>query len=233
MKTKCPACGATCSLDALLGHSDASQAFVASLNLTGALAKPLVKYLAMFRSENRDLTFERTAKLLNELAPDIVAKQIKRGHHTYPAPQAAWVWAISVMLDRRDQQKLDLPLKTHGYLYEVISSYKPDNAPVHVDTSTGVRRSTSVTKTQAELDADQREHERLKHEKPALSLADMMRQTQEEKKQIEMSSLKNIPQPQLFAYVGQNRLEGETHKQCFDRLKAAETAQDSTEGKTA
>ena len=68
MKTRCPACGATCSLDALLGHGDASQAFVASLNLTGDLAKPLVKYLAMFRSENRDLTFERTAKLLNELA---------------------------------------------------------------------------------------------------------------------------------------------------------------------
>lgn len=233
MKTKCPACGATCSLDALLGHSDASQAFVASLNLTGVLAKPLVKYLAMFRSENRDLTFERTAKLLNELAPDIVAKQIKRGHHNYPAPQVAWVWAINVVLERRDQQKLDLPLKTHGYLYEVISSYKPENVPVHTDTSIGVRRSTSTNKTQAELDADHREHERLKHEKPALSLADMMRQTQEEKKQIEMSSLKNIPQPQLFAYVGQNRLEGETHKQCFDRLKAAELAENSTEGKTA
>lgn len=234
MKTKCPACGATCSLDALLGHSDASQAFVASLNLTGTLAKPLVKYLAMFRSESRDLTFERTGKLLNELAPDIVAKQIKRGHHNYPAPQAAWIWAISVMLERRDQGKLQLPLKNHGYLYEVISSYKPENVsvPVHVDASTGVRRSTSTHKTQAELDADQREHERLKHEKPALSLADMMRQTQEEKKQIEMSSLKNIPQPQLFAYVGQNRLEGETHKQCFDRLKAAELAADSTEGKT-
>ena len=106
MKTKCPACGATCSLDALLGHSDASQAFVASLNLTGVLAKPLVKYLAMFRAENRDLTFERTAKLLNELAPDIVAKQIKRGHHNYPAPTSAWVWAIGVMIERRDQGKL-------------------------------------------------------------------------------------------------------------------------------
>ena len=235
MKTKCPACGATCSLDALLGHSDASQAFVASLNLTGALAKPLVKYLAMFRSESRDLTFERTAKLLNELAPDIVAKQIKRGHHTYPAPQAAWVWAISVMLERRDQQKLDLPLKTHGYLYEVISSFKPENVsvPVHVDTSTGVRRSTSVTKTQAELDADQREHERQKHERPAMSFAEMMKKAQQEKREIEMSSLKGIPQEQLFAFVQQNQREGESHKQCYDRLKAAETAQDSTEGKTA
>ena len=230
MKTRCPACGATCSLDALLGHSEASQAFVASLSVTGVLAKPLVKYLGLFRSESRDLTFERTAKLLNEISPDIVAKKIKRGHHTYPAPQAAWVWAISVMLERRDQQKLDLPLKTHGYLYEVISSYKPENAPVHVDASTGTRQISSSFKTQAELDEDQREHERLKHEKPALSLADMMRKTQEDKKQIEMSSLKNIPQPQLFAYVDQNRLDGETHKQCFDRLKAAELAQ-STEGK--
>lgn len=75
MKTRCPACGATTSLDALLGHSDASQAFVASLNLTGELANPLVKYLSMFRSDSRDLTFERVAKLLNEIAPDIVAKK--------------------------------------------------------------------------------------------------------------------------------------------------------------
>lgn len=231
MKTKCPACGATTSLDALLGHSEASKAFVASLNLTGALAKPLVMYLAMFRSENRDLTFDRTSKLLNEIAPDIVAKQIKRGHHTYPAPQSAWVWAINIMLERREQQKIDLPLKTHGYLYEVISSYKPENAPVQADQS-GKSRSTPNLKTQAEIEADQREHERRKHEKPAISFADLMRQTQEEKKQIEMSSLKNIPQNQVFAFVDQNRLEGESHKQCFDRLKAAELAQEqSTQGK--
>lgn len=231
MKTKCPACGATTSLDALLGHSEASKAFVASLNLTGALAKPLVMYLAMFRSENRDLTFDRTAKLLNEIAPDIVAKQIKRGHHTYPAPQSAWVWAINIMLERREQQKIDLPLKTHGYLYEVISSYKPENAPVQADQSSK-SRSTANQKSQAEIEADQREHERRKHEKPAISFADLMRQTQEEKKQIEMSSLKNIPQNQVFAFVDQNRLEGESHKQCFDRLKAAELAQEqSTQGK--
>ncbi|WWY53789.1 DUF2752 domain-containing protein, partial (plasmid) [Acinetobacter baumannii] len=47
MKTRCPACGATNSLDALLGHGEASKAFVASLNLVGDLATPLVKYLGM------------------------------------------------------------------------------------------------------------------------------------------------------------------------------------------
>lgn len=218
MKTKCPACGASCSLDALLGHSEASQAFVASLNLTGDLAKPLVKYLAMFRAENRDLTFERTAKLLNELASDINAKCIQRNRITYPAPKAAWVWAISIMLERRDQGKLQLPLKNHGYLYEVISSFKPENAPAP-NTETQPAR---VAKTDDERAQELREHERQKFEKPAMSFAEMMKQTQEEKRQIEQSTLKDIPQNQLFAYVGQNRLEGETHKQCFDRLKAAE-----------
>ncbi len=224
MKTKCPACGASCSLDALLGHSEASQAFVASLNLTGDLAKPLVKYLAMFRAENRDLTFERTAKLLNELAGDINAKCIQRNRITYPAPKAAWVWAINIMLERRDQGKLQLPLKNHGYLYEVISSFKPENAPTP-NTQTQPAR---VAKTDDERAQELREHERQKFEKPAMSFAEMMKQTQEEKRQIEQSTLKDIPQSQLFAYVGQNRLEGETHKQCFDRLKAAEQSKEGT-----
>ena len=224
MKTKCPACGASCSLDALLGHSEASQAFVASLNLTGDLAKPLVKYLAMFRAENRDLTFERTAKLLNELASDINAKCIQRNRITYPAPKAAWVWAISIMLERRDQGKLQLPLKNHGYLYEVISSFKPENAPAP-NTETQPAR---VAKTDDERAQELREHERQKFEKPAMSFAEMMKQTQEEKRQIEQSTLKDIPQNQLFTYVGQNRLEGETHKQCFDRLKAAEQSKEGT-----
>ena len=224
MKTKCPACGASCSLDALLGHSEASQAFVASLNLTGDLAKPLVKYLAMFRAETRDLTFERTAKLLNELASDINAKCIQRNRITYPAPKAAWVWAISIMLERRDQGKLQLPLKNHGYLYEVISSFKPENAPAP-NTETQPAR---VAKTDDERAQELREHERQKFEKPAMSFAEMMKQTQEEKRQIEQSTLKDIPQNQLFAYVGQNRLEGETHKQCFDRLKAAEQSKEGT-----
>lgn len=226
MKTRCPACGATCSLDALLGHSDASQAFLASLNLTGDLAKPLVKYLAMFRSENRDLTFERTAKLLNELAGDINSKSIQRNRLTHPAPKAAWVWAITVMLERRDQGKLQLPLKNHGYLYEVISSFKPENAPAQSTDS----KPTYVPRTKDELDQSMREHERQKFQKPALSLAELMSKTMEEKKVIEQSSLNGIPQNQLFAYVDQNRQPGESIKDCFDRLKAAEQNQ---EGKTA
>ncbi|WP_336021350.1 DUF2752 domain-containing protein [Acinetobacter pittii] len=217
MKTRCPACGATCSLDALLGHGDASQAFVASLNMTGDLAKPLIKYLAMFRSENRDLTFERTAKLLNEIAPDILAKQISRNRVNYPAPQAAWVWAINTMLERRDQGKLQLPLKNHGYLYEVISSFKPENAPAPTER----RAAVSQAKTEAERAAEQAEHERQKYIRPNFSVTEMLGFTKMNEKQPERG-LKDIPKEQLMAHVAQNKQPDETLEQCYQRLKAAE-----------
>lgn len=217
MKTRCPACGATCSLDALLGHSDASQAFVASLNMTGDLAKPLIKYLAMFRSENRDLTFERTAKLLNEITPDILARQISRNRVNFPAPQAAWVWAINTMLERRDQGKLQLPLKNHGYLYEVISSFKPENAPAPVERTPTPTRA----KTEAERAADQAQHDRQKFTRPNTSVTEMMGFVHMNEKQPERG-LKNIPKEQLMAHVAQNKQPEETLEQCYQRLKAAE-----------
>ena len=226
MKTRCPACGATTSLDALLGHSEASRAFVAAINLVGDLAKPIIQYLGMFRSENRDLTFERASKLLNELAADINANQIKRGHHFHPAPKAAWIWAINTIIERRDQGKLQLPFKNHGYLYEVLTSYKPEYVPAQDSRPRHAATQAALAKTDAERAVAQAEHERQKHERPAMSFAELIMQANEEKKAIEQSSLKNIPQEQLFAHVAKNKRDGENHKQCFDRLKAAELAQE-------
>ncbi|MDX8222142.1 DUF2752 domain-containing protein [Acinetobacter pittii] len=225
MKTRCPACGATTSLDALLGHGDASKAFVASLALVGDLAQPLVKYLGMFRSQNRDLTFERTAKLIGEIAEDINAQHIKRGHHSYPAPKAAWIWAINTMLERRDQGKLQLPLKNHGYLYEVISSYKPEYAPV-LDARPRHGLGTAAieaqkAKTDAERAADQAQHDRQKFTRPNTSVTEMMGFVHMNEKQPERG-LKNIPKEQLMAHVAQHKQTDETLEQCYQRLKAAE-----------
>ncbi len=220
MKTRCPACGATCSLDALLGHSDASKAFVSALSVTGDLQHPLIKYLAMFRSDSRDLTFERTAKLISDIAPDIVAKEIKRGHHTYPAPRAAWVWAIATMMERREQGKLQLPLKNHGYLYEVITSFKPEYVPAQDATP---RHGLPRPKTESERAVDQAEHERQKHAKPAANFSEMMAFTQMNTRQPERG-LKNIPNDQLMAHVSKNKRPDETLEQCYQRLKTAETS---------
>lgn len=230
MKTRCPACGATSSLDALLGHSEASQAFKSCLGLVGELQSPLVKYLALFRPDNRDLTFDRASKLVNELAPDIVAKQIKRNRQTFPAPLGAWVWAIGVILERRDQGKIDLPLKTHGYLYEVISSYKPEYSPVQDSTprrhsgfiptySTDQPVPLVTEKSLYEREQELREHQRSKTEPVAFTMADLVAKANADKPKANRT-LNNIPPSQVFAHVGQNRRDGETHNECFERLLA-------------
>lgn len=223
MKMRCPACGATSSLDALLGHSDASQAFLASLSLTGELAKPLIKYLGLFRSENRDLTFERTAKLLNEIAPAIAMRQIQRHRQTFPAPVGAWIWAIETMIERRALGKLQLPLKNHAYLYEVMSSYKPENEPVMA-----VRKAVLVTeKSPLEREQERQQHERQKYEKPALSFAAMLAKAQlgVGGDGLPHRELNGIPSNQLYAYLKQEQLENETTEQCYQRLKMLENGE--------
>ena len=175
----------------------------------------------------KDCDYKGASKLLNELAADINANQIKRGHHFHPAPKAAWIWAINTIIERRDQGKLQLPFKNHGYLYEVLTSYKPEYTPgTNLPPNEGGLRGVNKPKSRNERAADQAEHERQKHERPAMSFAELIMQANEEKKAIEQSSLKNIPQEQLFAHVAKNKRDGENHKQCFDRLKAAELAQE-------
>ena len=50
----------------------------------------------------------------------------------YPAPQAAWLWAFAEMRKRRDAGSLTLPLKGHGYLYEVLSRWEAQDATTTV-----------------------------------------------------------------------------------------------------
>lgn len=211
----CPACGSASSFDVLMAFSDASKAFAAAIEMQGNLGKPLIKYLALFRAQNRNLSFERALKLLQELMPDIAEKHIKRNRQTYPAPQCAWVWAIETMLERRDSGKLQLPLKNHGYLYEVISSFKPEYAP----DPQPVQRAVVQAKSMLEMQDELKQHEKSKHEKPAISLAEMLNKA---KSEAVHRSLKGIPTDQLYAYISQNKREGESHEQCYQRLKAQE-----------
>lgn len=230
MKCKCPNCYATGSLE-MFTNDEASQAFVSVLNLTGELAKPLIKYLGLFRSENRDLSFSRTAKLINEIAPDIVAGQIQRNRQTFQAPKKAWIWAINQVLERREQGLLQLPLKSHGYLYEVISSYKPEEYQPQNQQTTGdkILRHTEPSRYEREqqkqsyYEQQLAEHEKLKHEplapsvKELFSFMNKMRQPNSE-----IRTLKGIPVEQLPAYLLDKRIDGETLEDCYQRLKALE-----------
>jgi len=49
------------------------------------------------------------------------AAQISRNGRVWPAPQAYWQSAFQTVLDAAHAGKLTLPLKSHGYLFEVIA----------------------------------------------------------------------------------------------------------------
>lgn len=120
MNLACPGCGAEMTLDVLIGHEGAREAVLAALQLPAPLGKLLVQYLAMFRPRKRQLSWARVSALLEELRVPIAAAEISRNGRTWPAPLEYWRAALEHMVLLRDQGKLQLPLKTHGYLLEVI-----------------------------------------------------------------------------------------------------------------
>lgn len=120
MRMTCPACGAVTSLDALLGHEAARSALVQALEQTPA-GRRLVRYIALFRPAERALSWDRTANLLGELLDWMRAGRIERNGRLWAAPEAVWTSALDEILAQRDAGKLRTPLKSHGYLLEIIT----------------------------------------------------------------------------------------------------------------
>lgn len=132
MQTKCPNCGAIADIDLLITNDDARAAIAAVTVISGDLGKAVIRYCGLFRPSKSQLSFARLAKLINELLPDIQSQRIERNGQLFDAPLPAWLHAINVMLAKRDNNELGLPLKSHGYLYEIISKYKPSTQSVVV-----------------------------------------------------------------------------------------------------
>ena len=125
MKTKCPNCGATHSLDSLIMANKGGEAFLQAFDVPHELKVPMIQYLGLFRSHGRDLSFDRVAKLLAELNPIIHAGKVTFDRQTFDAPVAAWTWAIEQAIKARDEGRLTLPLKNHNWLFAVMRQFDP------------------------------------------------------------------------------------------------------------
>jgi len=121
MRLTCPACGAEMTLDVAIAHEGARTATLTALELPAALGKQLIAYVSLFRPPKRQLSHDRLAAILGELLPMIQAAQIERSGRTWPAPIEYWRAGIEAMLAKRDAGRLQLPLKSHGYLLEIIA----------------------------------------------------------------------------------------------------------------
>jgi hypothetical protein len=118
MRMTCPGCGAEFTLDVLIAHDGAREALVEAMGLNLSLGKLLVQYLSLFRPAMRQLTMDRVASILKEIGPDIKAAQITRNGRTWSIPLESWKLGLEAIVVKRD--KLTLPLKSHGYLYEML-----------------------------------------------------------------------------------------------------------------
>lgn len=123
MNVKCPNCGAVHSLDALINDAEASAVLKAVLEMDVELGKAAIRYIGLFRPAKSQLSWARTAKLLNELLPMIKAQEAARDGVCFPAPAEAWIHGFNETVNARDQGRLKTPLKSHGYLYEILAGW--------------------------------------------------------------------------------------------------------------
>jgi len=121
MQIKCPACGASSSLDALIDDDAAAKALIAMAKLSPA-GTAVIKYLGLFRPNKSQLSWPRVTKLLNELTPLIQQQRIERNGQIFEAPLYLWESSIEKVIQARDAGQLKTPLKSHGYLLEIIAS---------------------------------------------------------------------------------------------------------------
>lgn len=123
MNIKCPNCGAVHSLDSLINDAEASAVLRTVLEMDAELGKAAIRYIGLFRPAKSQLSWARTAKLLNELMLMIKAETVERDGVSYPAPAAAWIHGFTETLAARDAGRLKTPLKSHGYLYEILAGW--------------------------------------------------------------------------------------------------------------
>lgn len=121
MRTRCPSCGASASLDVLIAHEDARDCLRTVFAIAAPLGTSLVRYLTLFRPLQRDLSMARMDTVLTGLLPYIQAGTIPRKGRDWAVSPADWCAAIEQMLLARDAGKLTLPLTGHGYLLEVLA----------------------------------------------------------------------------------------------------------------
>ena len=137
MNIKCPNCGAVHSLDSLINDAEASAVLRAVLEMDVELGKAAIRYIGLFRPAKSQLSWARTAKLLNELLPMIKAQEAVRDGVCFPAPTEAWIHSFNETVNARDQGRLKLPLKSHGYLLEIVNQWQGSGLPSPQPSPTG------------------------------------------------------------------------------------------------
>jgi hypothetical protein len=149
MQIKCPACYATFSLETAVALDAARAALSTALQMPAPLAGLLAQYLGMFRSAGRVLAFDRAERLMAELLPMLTEQRVERAGNSRSCPLAIWQQALERMVEHRAAGKLELPLKSHGYLLEIAFGLA-DKAEAAAEREAEERRRTGAHRSKPE-----------------------------------------------------------------------------------
>ena len=117
----CPVCGAELDLAVLFSHEHDQRSLARLAAVSIPLGARVLQYVALFTPPKQRLTSAKKIKLILQLLPDLERQAISHKGRDWVAPLAAWAQAIDQMLAARDAQRLELPMKGHGYLYAVLA----------------------------------------------------------------------------------------------------------------
>ena len=117
----CPVCGTELDLALLFAHEGDQRALARLTALAIPLGARVLQYLALFTPPKQRLTSAKKIKLILQLLPDLEREAITWKGRDWPAPRTAWAMAIDQMLAARDAQRLELPMKGHGYLFAILA----------------------------------------------------------------------------------------------------------------
>lgn len=117
----CPVCGTELDLAVLFAHEGDQRALARLAAVSIPLGGRVLQYLALFTPPKQRLTAAKKIKLILQLLPDLEREAITWKGRDWPAPRTAWAMAIDQMLAARDAQRLELPMKGHGYLFAILA----------------------------------------------------------------------------------------------------------------
>ncbi len=120
MQLVCPCCHARFPIEAALNDAEARAAIEEVVRHFGdEVARLSVRYLGTFRPAKRVLAWSRFARLLRVLAETMASDHLERNGRPWRVTREQWAEALGVVVGRHQAGQLTLPMKDHGYLFEV------------------------------------------------------------------------------------------------------------------
>lgn len=116
---RCMMCGGRTPVELAVENDAASRAVTRCMQSLGDVGRGMLAYMALHRPPKRTLTWEKVARLLDDLLTVYDRGNVTRDGITTATSDAVWVAALAETRDAAP--RLDLPLTDHGYLMAVLA----------------------------------------------------------------------------------------------------------------